>query len=326
VTASKEPLLLYHPIVILGAIAGLYLLALVFGTLRAYRLMFNPTPKSAAYTLNYALENRTFDPALLDLPWEHTTVPAAHRNADLTVSALPGSPGAVAGTLILVHGFTWTRFGMLKYAAPFIGKGWNLVGFDLGGHGDSPAGSVAAPSFGYHEKHDLAAVAAWTRSRFPGPGPLVLLGESMGAATVLQYAPQDPALAAVIADSPFSSAGAELDARLAAARIPRFLAVPIRALVSALLRRLRGYDLADASPEDAILRTRVPILFIHGAEDTYVPTGMSTSMAASRRAAGAGPTELLIVPGARHVQSVLIDPDAWFAAVFSFLQSAEVSS
>jgi len=322
---TGEPFLPAAAWLVPAAIGGLYLSALVLGTLRAYRLMFKPKHKTPAYTLNYGLENGNFNPALLELPWEHTTLRAAHRNADLALSALSGPSGAAAGTLILVHGFTWTRYGMLKYAAPFIRKGWNLVGFDLGGHGDSPAGSVPSPSFGHHEKYDLAAVVDWARARFPDSGPLVLLGESMGAATALQYAPRDPALAAVIADSSFSSAAAELDARLAAARIPPLLAVPIRALVSVLLRRLRGYDLADASPEEAVLRTRVPILFIHGAEDTYVPTEMSTAMAAGRRAAGTGPTDLLIVPGARHVQSVLIDPDTWFATVFSFLRSAGVS-
>ena len=219
---------------------------------------------------------------------------------------------------------------MLRYARRFHERAWNVVVYDLAGHGDSvaPRALSRAPSFGFYEKDDLAAVVAAARSRFHGQGPVVLVGESMGAATALQYAPigaprgaarADWSVDAVVADCPYSSAAEELDWRLEETGVPRFVADSAAGLVAALLSRLRGFRPADAAPERSILETAVPILLIHGADDRYVPTSMSVRMAEDRRRSGIGPTELLVVSGARHAKSVSTEPDAWFSTVFAFI-------
>ena len=43
-------------------------------------------------------------------------------------------------------------------------------------------------SYGYYEKHDLKSVVDWLKSRFGTNITLGIHGESMGAATLLQYA------------------------------------------------------------------------------------------------------------------------------------------
>jgi pimeloyl-ACP methyl ester carboxylesterase len=146
-----------------------------------------------------------------------------------------GTSKESAGTAVFVHGITWTRYGMLKYMGPFIDRGWNVLAVDLPGHGDSPRGNRSVPAYGYHEKYDIDAVVDWVRNRFGTNRPVILVGESMGAGTVLQYAPlgaapgTDPStwkVQAIIADCPYSSAADELDARLADTGIPRFIAKP----------------------------------------------------------------------------------------------------
>jgi alpha-beta hydrolase superfamily lysophospholipase len=91
---------------------------------------------------------------------------------------------------------------MLKNISFFSQHRCNIIAYDHRGHGLSYG---ARPSFGWFEKHDLRRVVDFARQRFPGTEKLVLFGESMGAATVLQYAPSDSRLAAIILDSPFSS-------------------------------------------------------------------------------------------------------------------------
>jgi hypothetical protein len=46
---------------------------------------------------------------------------------------------------------------------------------------------------------------------------------------------------------------------------------------------------------------------------------MSVRMLDERRRSGIGPTELLLVPGARHAKSVVVDPASWFSSVFAFI-------
>lgn len=314
-------------IVICGS-ALLWVFVVVIVAARSYYLMFRPRCDSTEVGRAAGLEQGEFDEEFLSLDWESTRV-RSHRGYELAAFALPAD-AAEAGTVIFVHGYTATHYSMLKYVRGFHDRGWNAVTYDLAGHGDSvvPRSLSRAPSFGFYEKEDLAAVVAWAHIRFPGAGPTILVGESMGAATVLQYAPlgapQGVASAqwtvdAIIADCPFSSAAEELTWRLAAERVPRFVAVGAERLASLFLSVFRGFRTLEADSARSILETAVPVLFIHGGDDLYVPSSMSIRMAEERKRAGVGPTELLIVAGARHAKSVLVDPDAWFSTVFAFI-------
>ncbi|MCA1949949.1 MAG: alpha/beta hydrolase [Treponema sp.] len=313
-------------------LAGIWLLSVIIISIRSYILMFRPKFQDLEYCRTWGLEHGEFDQNFLSLPWELVTVQAAHRNAPVAALYLPARSGEknvkAPGIAIFVHGITWTRYGMFKYMGPFIEQGWHVLAVDLPGHGDSPVGSKTVPSYGYHEKYDIDAVVDWARSRFGQGLPVILVGESMGAGTVLQYAPlgapggsspKDWKVAAIIADCSYTSAAEELEARLADTGVPRFIAAPVRHTVDWMLRMFRGYGLSDPSPKTAVLQSPVPILFIHGEADTYVPTWMSQDMADRRRALKAGPTELVLVPEASHAKSVMVNRELWFSAVFDFL-------
>ncbi|AEJ20615.1 alpha/beta hydrolase [Gracilinema caldarium] len=311
---------------------GLWLLVVIGIGLRSYRLMFRAQFQDLEYCRTWGLEHNEYTEDFLNLPWELVRIHSAYRDAPIgaIVLSAPAAPVGLdaKGIAVFVHGITWTRYGMLKYMQPFIDRGWHVVAIDLAGHGDSPGGNKSVPAYGYHEKHDIGAVVNWARDRFGVNLPLILIGESMGAATVLQYAPIGaPAgtsaetwkVQAIIADCPYSSAADELDARLADTGIPRFIAKPAHKIVDMLLYLFRGYHLADPSPKEAVLQSPVPILFIHGEADTYVPTWMSQVMADRRGSLKTGPTELLLVPEASHAKSVMVNRDLWFERVFAFL-------
>jgi pimeloyl-ACP methyl ester carboxylesterase len=106
----------------------------------------------------------------------------------------------------------------------------------------------------------------------------------MGAATVLQYAPLDPRLDAVIADCSYSSAVDELE--ITGSNRPwsrRGSAASSSSVADAFCRRLEGFSLRDADPSPRDPGDRGPDLFIHGLEDRYVPWRMSVVMAETRR-------------------------------------------
>lgn len=326
-------------ILILG---GLVVCSILGLSIYSYRAMFHPRIRSSEYCKNWGLEEGEYTEAIFALPWEELEIFSPYsqsvvRGHYLDPRTIPQgaqeySPGkkSVPGLALFVHGITWTWYGMVKYMQGFLKEGWIVLSIDLPAHGASPQGRQVYPSYGYHEKYVVDDVVAWLKKRMENQKlPLVLVGESMGAATVLQYAPlaapqgtspEQWKVQAIIADCPYSSAAEELDARLKASHIPALLIPPIHWGVNVLLSVLRGYRLEDASPQDAIMQSPLPIMLVHGKEDTYVPTWMSEQMARRRKEAAVGPIELLIVPDAVHAKSAAVHPELWFPAVFRFLK------
>jgi hypothetical protein len=175
----------------------------------------------------------------------------------------------------------------------------------------------------------MLAVADWAigsdtqSARFRHEGGFIAFGESMGAATVLQYASLDPRLDAVIADCPYSSAVAELRSRLGAAMIVPGIRDLVVSAADAFCRRFEGFSLRSVNPDKAILETDVPMLFIHGLEDGFVPWSMSVAMSESRKRRLPGAiTELLLVSGAKHAQSIRADRSRYVEVLRDFLAEA----
>ena len=68
-------------------------------------------------------------------------------------------------------------------------------------------------------------------------------------------------------------------------------------------------------PIDSLKDNRIPILFIHGAEDSFILPDHSRRM----KEATQGYAELRLIPGAEHARSILTDPLAYQQAVNEFL-------
>jgi alpha-beta hydrolase superfamily lysophospholipase len=320
-------------VIIPGVLLLCYVLAFALISVIAYRQLFRRPMHSLDYSRRRCLEAGEYDAALEELPWETAGLFSPRRNASLALYVLAAQTERSSGTVIVLHGLTWTHYGSFKYASEFITRGWNIVLLDLPGHGASGQGAIPVPSYGYYEKDDLAALVDWTIARFPDGGPRIVIGESLGAATALQYAPlgapphaprQEWKIQGLIADCSYSSLACEVDARLRSFHIPYMLARPVRKLFSFALKRFRGYSLEDASPLAGAVSSPVPMLFIHGAADTYVPASMSALMAEQRQAAAAGPAVLALIPGAAHAKSIVVDRNAWFKAAFDFIKKGEV--
>ena len=96
------------------------------------------------------------------------------------------------GSVVMVHGLNRSRIEMIR-RVPFVHEaGWNALVFDLRHHGESGG---RATTFGAKEKQDVEAAAQLARSRTPGP--VVLWGVSLGAASAMLAAADDPAIAGV---------------------------------------------------------------------------------------------------------------------------------
>src|SRR5258706_12202631 len=140
-------------------------------------------------------ENAGLTPATFELPYEDVTFNAPDGVA-LKGWWVP-APNA-HGTVVLVHGLNRSRIEMVR-KTPFLHEhGWNALLFDLRHHGESGGDST---TFGLKEREDVRAAIAEARRR--SPEPVVLWGVSLGGASVVMAAAEDPSVAGVVCDSSY---------------------------------------------------------------------------------------------------------------------------
>ena len=129
-------------------------------------------------------ENAGLTPASFQLAFEDVAFRSAD-GVDLKGWWVP-APGA-KGTVVMVHGLNRSRIEMVR-RAPFVHQaGWNALLVDLRHHGASGGETT---TFGVKEKEDVEAAVRLARER--SPGPVVVWGVSLGAASVVLAAAEDP--------------------------------------------------------------------------------------------------------------------------------------
>jgi uncharacterized protein len=224
-------------------------------------------------------------------------------------------PGDRSGVVVLAHGYGSDRRELLPHAAFLYRAGYSLLLFDFRSSGQSEGRAV---TIGALERLDLLGAVAYVRGRVDvGRSPIAVLGISLGAAVALLAAADSPAIAAVIAECPFTN----LHSALARSfhyftGLPAF---PFAPLTVWLCERRLGIRARDVRPESAITRLgRRPVLLIHGLADTLIDP--SNSRVLYERAGPA--SELWLVEAAAHARAYERSPDDYRARVLAFLERA----
>lgn len=215
-------------------------------------------------------------------------------------------------TVVIAHGITYTLYGMTKYMDSYRRRGFNVLLYDHRNHGRSGGHNS---TFGYYEKWDLQTVVDWAREQLGEGGLVGVMGESFGAATALQQAALDDQLAFVVADCAFSDLEQLLSYRLRQDfGLPAF---PVLWLARLWMWLLTGMRVREAAPLRVVGQIVAPVLFVHGAADTYIPPKMSQAL---YQAKTQGLRQLYLAPGADHAMSVVVDPVAYDRVVGAFLE------
>jgi pimeloyl-ACP methyl ester carboxylesterase len=215
--------------------------------------------------------------------------------------------------VLMLHGYTSTRYGVLQYADPFWQRGCDLLAYDARGHGES---SQAYHTYGYHEKFDGQAAYQWLLSKTGLPARDVgIMGVSYGAATSLQMAPFLGEAAFVVADSAYQDLRT-IVTHQAAEQFGEWTRPFVPGAF--LIAQLRADFTADeVSPRAAVTGANLPILLIHARADTFTPPSHSETIYASSNPAT---TELHLTEyGTAHARSILDDYEAYEALVDAFL-------
>jgi pimeloyl-ACP methyl ester carboxylesterase len=224
----------------------------------------------------------------------------------------PHAAKAHAGTMVLLHGFALDARVVAPWALHYAALGWRCALVDLRGHGKSTGPNI---TYGPLEAADLSQWLDGETAAGRITPPLVVFGESYGAAVALRWAASEPRINAVVAVSPY----AELKPAMLAIRSGYASWVPKSWTERAADRLPRAVGVAQdgLDPVTWVRQVRQPLLLIGGDGDEVAPE------AALRRlkAAAAGPVELAMFTKAIHetlpflLDDVAPKADAWLAAI-----------
>ncbi len=247
---------------------------------------------------------------------------AGEAAASETAASAPAGEGpapARAPAVILVHGHGACRRDpvVLLPAGMLHRHGFSVLLLDLRDHGDSTI-EDGRHAGGSEEYRDLLGAWDWLQSRRGSSAEQIgAWGASMGAATALIAAAEEPGLAAVWADSSFADAMIAARDELARKGYPTFLA-PGGLWIGKLIS---GDDLLGRSPLRAVERLGDrPVFLTHGAADGRMNVHHALDLAQALAGRGAS-WELWLVPGAGHVEAMFLHPDEYEQKLAGFFRS-----
>ena len=192
--------------------------------------------------------------------------------------------------------------------------GFNLFFVDHQAAGESEGEYIG---FSSHESKDCLKWLGYMTETFGEDIQIILHGISMGSATVMLMTGNDalvPNVKFTIADCGFTSAMDEFNYKIDTLRLPFR---PIIPLVNAINRKRAGYDFQeDTNALGAIANAKVPVLFVHGDADKFVPTHMVYLL----YDACTSEKDLLIVSGAEHAVSYRTDKAAYEEKMNEFIE------
>lgn len=215
--------------------------------------------------------------------------------------------------VITVHGYMGEGLKMASYAQHFYEYGYNVLVPDLRGHGYSDGDCIG---MGWLDKDDIIM---WINSLIKtNPDcKIILHGVSMGAATVMMVSGEDlPSnVKLIIEDCGYCGVQQQFAHVLKTGfKLPTF---PIINSASLLSRIKEGYTFTEASSIKQLEKAKVPILFIHGSEDNFVPFSMLDELYNTAKV----PKEKLIVDGAQHATSSTTNPKLYWTSIKNFIDT-----
>ena len=221
-------------------------------------------------------------------------------------------PEASHKYVVACHGYGSIPQYMGRSAARFYEMGFNILAPAARAHELSEGRYV---SMGWLERLDIVDWANALAERDP-EAEIVLYGISMGGATVMMASGEDlPAnVTCVVEDCGYSSVWDEFAGQLDELfGLPTFPVLDAASLVTQLRA---GFGFKEASAAEQLKKTSLPVLFIHGEDDTFVPYWMLDVV---YDACASADKEKLSVPGAAHGEASWADPELYWSTVEAFL-------
>lgn len=215
--------------------------------------------------------------------------------------------------VICMHGYrSFGQRDMAFVASKFSTQGYNIFVPDLRAHGKSTGDIIG---MGWLDRLDLIK---WIQEiiKMEPLAEIILFGGSMGAATVMMTSGEKLPnnVKGIISDCGYANVYDEFASIFHTAfKLPRF---PVLTIANILAKKKVGYSLKEASSVSQLRSNELPVLFIHGTGDKFVPH----QMLYENMEATTGVKESLIIEKAPHLSSFIYESDHYFETVFEFVK------
>ena len=217
------------------------------------------------------------------------------------------------GTVLLAHGYRSTMLVDFGLAFAFYhALGMNILVPEQRSHGQSEGKYI---TFGVKESEDMAAWIQYHNAHY-GSLQMILIGMSMGASTMLYLADRDlpENVKCIIADCGFTSPKAILDKVFR--EVTHLPSAPSLWAADLFARVFAKFHLDEKDTRRVLKHAKLPVLMIHGSEDDFVPCSMTQEGFDSC----VSEKEILLVSGAAHGVSFLVDKENYVKKVIAFLE------
>ena len=209
--------------------------------------------------------------------------------------------------IILCHGYRSTKERDVLAGIPNYYKwGYSILAIDERGCGKSRAKHI---TFGYKESQDINEWVNYIHKKYHKE--IILGGVSLGASSILLV--NNPHVKLMIEDSGYENAYKQIKYT-----INHYSKLPLSIFMSVicfLTKIFAKTDLKTIKVNDNLSSLNIPILFIHGSIDDFVPLKNVYTLYDNYK----GPKDLLIIDGAAHGMGYLVDKKTYIKKLKEFL-------
>ncbi len=288
----------------IGIITLLVLIAIVTGA-SFYMLGYSLQPENRGKNLEgsyeYMYENYPYLKSWVDSLNHESALKDTFINADDGTrlhAYYIAANRPTSKTAVIVHGYTDNAIRMFMIGYLYNHElNFNVLLPDLRDTGLSGGDYI---QMGWRDRLDVLLWMNVANALYGDSAQMVVHGISMGAATTMMVSgeqPQPDYMRCYVEDCGYTGVWDEFAYQMKAEfRLPKF---PLMYTTSWLCRLKYGWSFQEASALKQVAKCRLPMFFIHGDADTYVPTWMVYELYEAKPE----PKELWIVPGATHAMS-----------------------
>ncbi len=216
------------------------------------------------------------------------------------------------GTIIYLHGVGDCKIAGVDFARSLFNKGFNIFLYDSRQHGESEGYYC---TYGFYEKHDVAAVISYLQSRKDIKiGKIGIFGTSMGGAVAIQAAAVDPRIVCVISEGSYTALRIVfVDYQKRIIKLPWHF---LRNVALVQSQKMANFKARLVAPIEDIKRIHVPILIVHGKNDSFIKSHYSKLL----YDAANEPKNLLLINGAEHANVWEVGGESYENTIVSFFE------
>lgn len=306
--------------IILICVAALAALILLISAICFFKIFYSPKRKPRAdddYELPEGKEYEPLYPQMIE--WTKQSRATPHKKVSiqtfdgLTLRGRYYEISPDAPIEIMMHGYQGNSERDLSggiFRAMNIGH--NVLIYDHRGSGKSDGRII---TFGINESRDCRSWINYVLTEINPDAKIILSGVSMGGATAMITAGYDDLpdnVVGIVADCGYTSAKAIIKKVMRDMKLPAGLLYPFVQLGARIYGR---FNIDEFSPIDQVKKAKLPIIFVHGDKDDFVPIEMSKE---NYEACGSKVKKLLIIKGAAHGLAYPIAKDEYLKELKEF--------